>query len=66
VALGNIKALNVINPDVCASNQTAQLTVQDMVNPTYVRNDKEVGSKTTKGPCLDIVFAKDSYYGQDN
>jgi hypothetical protein len=65
VALGNIKSMNVTNPEVCASSQTAQLTVQDIVNATYLRNNNEVASRSTDGSCLDIQFAEDAYYGSD-
>ena len=64
VGLGNIKSLNVTSPDVCASHQTAQLTVQNIVSPTYVRNGVEAGAQTSEGPCLAIEFAKDSPYGE--
>jgi len=59
VSLGNIKSLNVTNPDVCASNQTAQLSVQNIVSTTFIHNGIEAGAKSVEGPCLQIDFASD-------
>jgi len=63
VSLGNIKTLEVANTDVCASNQIAQLSVENIISATYVQNGIEVGAKSTEGPCLDVRFAKDEFGG---
>jgi phage shock protein PspC (stress-responsive transcriptional regulator) len=59
VSLGNIKMLDVTNPDVCASNETAQLSVGNIVSANYTRNGSEVTAKSTDAPCLDVRFASD-------
>jgi len=61
VSLGNIKTLDLANSDVCASNQIAQLSVENIVSPTYLRNGIEVGAKSGEGPCVDVTFAGDEY-----
>jgi len=63
VSLGNIKSLNVTNPDVCASGDTAQLSVQNIVSASYSHNGIESGAKSLEGPCLDVTFASDTSYG---
>ena len=59
VSLGNIKTLNVTNPDVCAANQVASLSVQNIISPTFTQNGFEAGAKSVEGPCLRIEFASD-------
>lgn len=61
VSLGNIKSLVVVNPDVCASNQVASLTVQNIIATTYTHNGVEVATKSFGGPCLRVVFESDSH-----
>ena len=65
VALGNIKTLDITNPDVCAANQVAELSVQNIVSSTFMHNGFEAGVKSSEGPCLRIEFASDEseYYG---
>jgi len=64
VGLGNIKSLNVTNPDVCASNTVAQLSVQNIVSANYLHNGVEAGVQSSEGPCLNVEFAKDTAYGE--
>ncbi|HEY8886749.1 MAG TPA: PspC domain-containing protein [Candidatus Microsaccharimonas sp.] len=59
VGLGNIKSLDVTNPDVCASNQTAKLSVENIVSASYTHNGIEEATKSTKDPCLSIQFNSD-------
>lgn len=59
IDLGNIKSLNVTNPDVCASDQTAQLRVKNSIASTYTHNGIEQSTKTSQGPCLNINFESD-------
>lgn len=63
VGLGNIKSLAVTNPDVCASSQVAQLSVQNIVNNTYTHNERELGAQTKNTPCLNIEFGSDQAEG---
>lgn len=56
IQLGNIKSLIVSNPDVCAANQIAQLTVNNIIVPTYTHNGIEAQSTSSQGPCLRINF----------
>jgi len=63
VSLGNIKTLEVMNLDVCASNQVAQLSVENIISATYIQNGIEVGAQSAEGPCVDVAFAKDEYPG---
>jgi len=59
VSLGNIKSLDVTNPDVCASSEAAQLSVQNIISATFTHNGIEAGAKSSEGPCLHISFAGD-------
>ena len=59
VGLGNIKTLDVTNPDVCASNETAQLAVENIISASYTHNGTEVSAKSTEGPCLKVLFTSD-------
>lgn len=59
INLGNIKALNVTNPDVCPSNQVANLTVQNIVSSSFMQNGFKSTVKSTESPCLQIEFASD-------
>ena len=61
VSLGNIKSLAVTNPEVCASNSVANLTVQNIVSTSYVQNGTEASLVTKEGPCLNIQFGNDDY-----
>lgn len=68
VGLGNIKSLNVMNPDVCAANQVGQLSVQNIISPTFMHNGIETSTKSIEGPCLRIEFSSDNVpsYGYAN
>ena len=65
VSLGNIKTLNVTNPDVCAAYQVANLSIQNIISSTFTHNGFEAGAKSTEGPCLQVEFASsdDEEYG---
>jgi phage shock protein PspC (stress-responsive transcriptional regulator) len=60
VSLGNIKSLDVSNPDVCGSNETSQLSVQNILSATYIHNGIEASVKSTNGPCLNVEFLVDT------
>lgn len=60
IELGNIESLNVTNPDVCAANQTAQLTVNNIIAKAYTHNSIETAAKSSEGPCLRVEFESDS------
>lgn len=59
INLGNIKSLDVTNPDVCAANETPQLMVENILGTTYTHNGIEVAVASSQGPCLEIQFASD-------
>ena len=61
VNLGNIKSLNVTNPDVCASNSVAQLTVQNIVSASYKHNGQDTALVDKDGPCLNVQFGTNDY-----
>jgi len=61
VELGNIKSLDVTNPDVCASHATAKLSVQNIVSASYKHNGIETGAKSIENPCLEIQFGPEDY-----
>jgi phage shock protein PspC (stress-responsive transcriptional regulator) len=56
VNLGNIKTLAVTNPDVCASNETAQLSVGNIVSASYTHNGIGASAQSVESPCLSIRF----------
>lgn len=68
VSLGNIKSLNVTNPEVCASSTVSQLTVQNIVSASYTHNGVESALITKEGPCLGIQFGTEGYgpYSYEN
>lgn len=65
ISLGNIKKLTVTHSEVCASNQAAQLSVDNIFGATYTRNGNEMSAKSLATPCLNVQFARDqaSLYG---
>jgi len=59
VNLGNIKTLNVTNPDVCAAYRTAELSIQNIVSASYTHNGLDKSVTSSEGPCLKVEFASD-------
>ena len=58
VALGNIKSLDVTSSDVCASNETAQLSVENIISTSYIHNGIE-SARYGDTPCFSITFNKE-------
>jgi phage shock protein PspC (stress-responsive transcriptional regulator)/uncharacterized membrane protein len=59
IGLGNIKTLDVISPDVCASDGTARISIGNIVSALYVLNGINVAVKSAESPCLQMVFNGD-------
>lgn len=58
IALGNIKSLDVTSSDVCASNETAQLLVENILSTSYTHNGIE-SARYSDTPCFSIEFNND-------
>lgn len=61
VNLGNIKSLNVTSPDVCAANHVARLSVQNIINQSFMQNGSKTAVESTENPCLQIEFASEDF-----
>jgi phage shock protein PspC (stress-responsive transcriptional regulator) len=61
VDLGNIRALEIVSSDVCASSKKAQITIGSTTASTYILNDKNTTVQSVEYPCIDIEFDDDQF-----
>lgn len=59
IDLGNIKALDVTTPDVCATDQVTRLSVESLLSTSFTHNGTNIAAKSLHGPCIAIHFSND-------